>query len=163
MDQSDVWFVNPHIYFFAPCPTLHFLIYFFPSSFDILFRPPLLLLWGLESSDLPLYLFLSLSLLCWGSALLCTVRSLPCAGACTRASPPPPPASVRLRLGMVQFLLLCTLTSLAVSDSQSLTLSYLQLVVDRAPKNGARASPELFVLFARARASLGSSPNQTSP
>jgi hypothetical protein len=37
------------------------------------------------------------------------------------------------------------------------------VVVDRAPKNGARASPELFVLFARARASLGSSPTQTSP
>jgi hypothetical protein len=37
------------------------------------------------------------------------------------------------------------------------------LVVDRAPKNGARASPELFVLFARACASLGSSPTQTSP
>jgi hypothetical protein len=38
-----------------------------------------------------------------------------------------------------------------------------QVVVDRAPKNGARASPELFVHFARARASLGSSPTQTSP
>jgi hypothetical protein len=36
-------------------------------------------------------------------------------------------------------------------------------VVDRAPKNGARASPELFVLFTRARASLVSSPTQTSP
>jgi hypothetical protein len=37
------------------------------------------------------------------------------------------------------------------------------VVVDRAPKNGARASPEPLVLFTRARASLGSSPTQTSP
>jgi hypothetical protein len=39
----------------------------------------------------------------------------------------------------------------------------LLVVVDRAPKNGARASPEPLVLFTRARASLGSSPTETSP
>jgi hypothetical protein len=42
-------------------------------------------------------------------------------------------------------------------------LEQLRVVVDRAPKNGARASPEPLVLFTRARASLGSSPTQTSP
>jgi hypothetical protein len=47
------------------------------------------------------------------------------------------------------------------TEIQRLRLFFL--VVDRAPKNGARASPELFVLFTRARASLGSSPTQTSP
>jgi hypothetical protein len=43
------------------------------------------------------------------------------------------------------------------------SVSYWQVVVDRAPKNGARASPEPLVLFTRACASLGSSPTQTSP